>query len=326
MAIKSLTGTNTLRSLFNDHLDKRSEKSLFETPVLYEFSDKRPLPGKSGTTMFVPRHIARNSGGELTEGTIISPSATSAHYYSGTVVGYGDAKSYSDFLVMVHEIPTMISDDVSAMAQYAGYYIDERLASRLCAAGTWVSPDGSTAVDLITTTTGMKQRFLFDSNTLLKAQACPTYNDGLYWAAVAPQHAHDLFVNTSAGGTTLGGGFLELTELGARKLERATIGNLGGIRVVESNRLPRKVGVGGMSAKNSGYQAFVMGPGTVASVDLATARLKTFIKGFGEAGIYDPIDQGMTAGLKLYYTAIAMDTGNRLARTVAGCLNSDLVV
>ena len=48
------------------------------------------------------------------------------------------------------------------------------------------------------------------------------------------------------------------------------------------------------------------------------------IKGFGEAGIYDPIDQGMTAGLKLYYTAILMDT-NRLVRTAAGSTYVGLV-
>jgi len=124
MAYASASATH-LMSLFSKHLDKRSEKTLYATPVLYEFADKRPLPGKSGSTMFVPRHIGRNGIAALTENSIVKPSGTSAHYYSGTVVGYGDARVYSDFLVSITEVPTMISDDINSMAEYGGQKIDK---------------------------------------------------------------------------------------------------------------------------------------------------------------------------------------------------------
>jgi len=53
-------------------------------------------------------------------------------------------------------------------------------------------------------------------------------------------------------------------------------------------------------------------------VDLATSRLRTYMKPLGSAGADDPIDQKMTAGVKFYFTAIAMDTANRLVKTASG--------
>ena len=307
-----------LMKLFSKHLDKRSEKTLIDMPVLYEFADKRPLPGKSGSTMFVPRHIARNGITALTEFSIVTPSGTSAHYYSGTVAGYGDAKKYSDFLVSIAEVPTMISDDINAMTQYAANKVDSLIITQLCGAGTWVSPDGATANTDVIETTALKQRFLFDARATLGSKNAPKYSDGYYWAAITPEGNHDLFVNTSAGNEL--GSHLYRTDVGASKLQRATIGVLGGVRVLETTNFTKLAnGAGGISeGANSGYQGFVMGPGAVAAVDLTTARLKSFIKNFGQAGIYDPIDQVMTAGIKFYFCSIAMDTSNRLVRTAYG--------
>ena len=321
-----LTSTNTVMSLFNRHLQKRSEKTLFATPRLYELASKHPLPGGAGKTIFIPRHIAKNTGGELTEQTIITPSATSAHYYSATVKGYGDAKAYSDFLVMVHEIPTMISDDIAGMTQYAGQWVDGELKTALCAVGNWVSPNGSTTNGGVLDETVMKQRFLFDASTKLASLYCPTYSDGNYAGVFHPQQIHDLFISTSAGsqmGTYAFGAqsFLEGTESGAEKLAKMTISVLGRVRIIESTHSAKDLfGAGGVSAENSGWAAYVMGPGAVGAVDLTTAKLKTYIKGLGEGGVYDPIDQKKTAGIKLYFAACAMDTTNRLVRTASGQL------
>lgn len=317
----SLTSTNTVMSLFNRHLQKRAEKTLFGTPVLYQFADKHPLPGKAGTTIFIPRSIQKNQIIALSEGTPIGPSATSAHYYSGTVAGYGGAKRYSDFLVMVHEIPTMISNDIEGMMKYAGYKIDSLIRTAICAAGTFVSPDLGTASGSVRTITPLKQAFLFQAATTLESADAPTYNDGLYWGGFHPRQTHDFYVQTSAGGTTglYGNNFLQATDTGAKKLLRASMGELGGVRIFKSTQsAPYRVGAGGLSANATGYQAFVMGPGAVGAVDLATARLKTYIKPLGSAGADDPVDQKMTVGVKFYFTAVAMDTTNRLVRTVSG--------
>jgi len=320
-----LTSTNTVMSLFNRHLQKRSEKSLRDTVVLYELCDKHPLPGRAGKTIFVPKHIARDSIVALTEGTILGTSATSAHFYSATVAGYGDARSYSDFLVMIHEIPTMISDDVAGMTRDAGLFIDRLLANQFSGAGTYVAADGSTPTGSVKSTTQLKQSFLFSANTTLKSNKAPTFNDGSYAGVFHPRQTYDLFVATSGGmsqlgATPRGGSFMENTELGARKLEMATIGKLGNVRIFENtNAAPDKIdNSGAVSAEHSGYHAYVFGPGAVGAVDLATARLKTFIKPVGSAGASDPINQKMTAGVKFYFAAIAKDTTNRIVHTASG--------
>lgn len=312
-------------SLFKRHLQKRSEKSLRDSVVLYEACDKHPLPGRAGKTIFVPKHIARDRIAALTEGNILNPCATSAHYYSATVGGYGDARAYTDFLVMIHEVPTMISDDVAYMTRDAGLFVDRLLANQFSGAGTYVAPDGATASGSVLSTTQLKQSFLFSANTTLRSNNAPHFPDGSYKGMFHPRQTYDLFVATSGGmsqlgATPRGGSFMENTEYGARKLEMASIGKLGNVMVYENtNAVPDKIdNSGAVSAEHSGFHAYVFGPGAVGAVDLATARLKTFIKPIGSAGADDPIDQKMTAGVKFYFAAIAKDTTNRIVHTASG--------
>ena len=304
--------------LFNKHLTKVAERSLIAHPVLYEFADKHPLPGKSGKTLFVPRHISVDSTKVLTEGTIVSVCANSAGYYSATVAGYGAARGYTDFLEMVREIPTTITHDIEDMMKDSARKVDSLLRLSLCAAGTFVSPDGSTAAASVKSSTNLKQRFLFDASTTLASNLAPTYGDGFYWGAFHPRAIHDLFVNTSSGGTVLGAGYMELTDVGATKLERATIGALGGVRIFKTTNAPKILALGGMSATTSGHGSYVMGPGAIGAIDLSTARLKTYIKELGSAGWADPIDQKMTVGVKFYFASLAKDVTNRLVRTASG--------
>lgn len=310
--------TGALMGLFNRHLTKVAERTLIDVPVLYELADKHPLPGKSGKTLFVPRHLSFDNIVALTEGTPIGFSSTCAGYYSATVAGYGGAKGYSDFLEMVREIPTTITHDIEDMMKYSGNKVDSLIRTKLCGTSTFVSPDGSTATGSVKSTTPLKQRFLFDAHTTLATNNVPMYNDGFYWGAFHPRALHDLFVNTSAGGTVLGAGYMELTDTGASKLERATIGALGGVRIFKTTNAPVLAALGGLSASNSGHQAFVMGPGAVGAIDLATSRLRSYIKGLGSAGTEDPIDQVMTVGVKFYFAAIAKDVASRSVRTVSG--------
>ena len=328
MAAPSVTTSNVMK-LFNRHLQKRSEKSLRDTPILVDCFDQRPLPGKAGVTMFVPRHIARDQIAALTEGSPIGLCATSAHYYSATVVGYGDARSYSDFLVAVHEIPTMISDDIAGMVRDAGLFIDRLCATAISDSGTFVSPDGSTTEDSVVESTPLRQSALFVANTTLAGKNAPTYADGMYKGVFHPNSVHDLFIATSAGSQlgTYGGfnaGFLENTEQGASKLTHATMGVLGNIRILQNSNAPKPLfnthtsGAAGMSADNSGYESYIMGPGAAAAVDLSTSKLRTYTKGLGSAGTADPIDQVMTAGVKFYFVALPMDVSNRLVRIPVG--------
>lgn len=324
-----------LHKLWEGHLDRRSEKTLYKSAELYEFADKRPLPGKSGVVMYIPKHIGQNNIAKLNEYTAVTAIGTSAGYYTGIVSGYGDARVYSDIKIDSLMIPTMISDDINSMTQYAGLFIDSLIQGVISAGVTtnWLKPDGTTAHGSILDSTKLKQRFLFDARAQLKTNAALTYSDGCYWAAVHPRGVHDLFISTSAGNqlATVGANgaeWLQQTEKGVARIESMTIGKLGGIRVVEANNISSKTdgaatsaytGIsGGAGSSSSGFPVYVMGPGAVAAVDLQTAKLKSFIKARGSAGTADPIDQLMTAGVKYYFVAVAMDLTNRLIRTTHG--------
>lgn len=332
----SKTTSVAVWALYGKHLVKRAQEGLFGATLLPMLGNQIPLPGHAGKTIFIPKDYPKNNIRALTEGTIISLCPTSGHYYSGTVAGYGDAIGYNDFLVSIHEIPTMVSNDINTMSRYLGYKYDSLCVAVLSAAGTWVSPDGgSTTQGNVAATTNLLQRFLFDASTILAGNDAPTYSDDFYHGVFHPRQTHDLFVATSAG-SQLGkgqqsvgspGGFLEHTEMGARKLERATIGALGRVRVLESTQSAKSLytaasaevaSIGGMISSQSGYQALVMGPGAFAAVDLENQRPRVYVKGFGSAGTADPINQISSAGIKGYFTAIAMDTTNRLVRTASG--------
>lgn len=324
MADATSATANHVMSLFNRHLRKTAEQTLYATPVLYTFATKAPLPGNAGKTIFIPKHYGRNGIRSLAEGTKIDTCATSTHYYSATVAGYGDAREYSDFLVAIKEIPSLLNDDIRSMTEFAGQKVDSLIRAQISATGvgTFVSPDGVVVDTDVGENTSLKQRFLFDAYATLASKNAPRYPDRMYWGAFHPKAIHDLFVNTSAG-TGAGSLVASLmnTESGFKQLQEATIGKLGGIRIVETTTTPVIAnGVGGVSeGANSGYAAYVMGPGAVGAVDLANSRLKTYIKPFGSGGATgDPIDQFMTVGVKFYFAAVKMDVANRLVRTASG--------
>lgn len=337
---KSVSTSQEMK-LFNRHLEKVAEKTLFAVPVLYELSDKHPLPLHAGKTIFIPRHIAKNRVRALTEGAIIGTCATSAHYYSATVGQYGDATSYTDFLIDIHEIPAMVSNDIEAMSMYSGQKVDSLIGAELSNSGEFVSPDGSTASGAVLATTNLKQRYLFDATATLAGNDVPTYGDGNYATVVHPRGEHDLFVNTSATGQmgqvgSLNDNFMQMTDFGAKKLVNATAGVLGGQRVIRSTHSARllyhatsdtpSAGAGGMESANCGYQVYSMGPGAVGAIDLGTTRFRTYVKGFPTGGTYDPIEQLMTAGVKFRFAAVkkrisvqgTARTGNSLVRSAVG--------
>jgi N4-gp56 family major capsid protein len=234
---------------------------------------------------------------------------------------------------MVHEIPTMISDDLDYMARDAGLKVDDLCRTAISAKATSstqiVAPDGSTTTNVLSAT-NLKQSALFQANTRLASNKAPTYADGTYAGVFHPKQTHDLFIATSGGsqlnrillGSTNVGGFLENTEFGAQKLARATMGTLGNIRIIQNTNAPKAHNGGaaaaGFSAGASGWSALIMGPGAAAAVDLQTARLKTFIKPLGSAGALDGLNQLMTAGLKFYFVAVMMDGSNRLLSIPSG--------
>lgn len=311
---------------FNTYLRKVAEKGLFATPVLYELADKAPLPGGSGKQIYIPKHIPKNQIRALAtggEGKPLQPCGTSSGNYTATVAGYGDVRTYSDFLIAIQEVPKMVANDVEAMSIYAGQKIDSLIRAQMSANGTYVEPDGVVGSGSVASTTNLKQRFLFDARAILAGNSAPTYGDGMYAAVLHPRQTHDLFVSTSGERGQMVKlqefSYMQTTEAGVRKIENHTIDRIAGCRIIESSYSAKAVrGAGGMSGRASGFQGYVLAPGAVGAVDLANSRLRTYTKGFGSAGTADAIDQVMSVGIKFYFAAVKMDTANRLIRTASG--------
>lgn len=320
--------------LFVTHLHKRAVNALYGQAVLYEQGDPKPLPGGSGTTLIIPKYAGQTSAGgggtdygirPLVEGTVLSSTSAAMSNYSGTVSGFGDVRTYSDFIMHVNEIPQFISDEINDMVMNARRKLDNIALAVLSASsvGTNIKADGSTAFGNCVGTTTLKQRALFDANSTLAANDANPYSDGTWHGVFHPNQIHDLFVGAAASGTALtqlGAGYMEATELGAKKLEKASIGVLGNVRIYQSTWGSNAVtSAGGFTSGTAGgYQAYIMAPGAFAKVDLATARLRTYWKPAGQGGNYDTIEQLNKAGVKFYATAVAMDTAKRLVKVVSG--------
>lgn len=315
--------------LYVTHLKKRAVNALYGQAVLYEMGDPKPLPGGSGTTLIIPKYTGADNIRTLTEGTILSAVSAAMSSYTGTVAGYGDVRAYSDFIMAVNEIPQYISDEINDMTQYAKKQLDDLAIAQLSssAKGTYISPDGGTASLLAAvTTTQLKQNALFTANSTLAGNDANPYEDGTWHGVFHPNQVHDLFVtNAASGGSTgvIGAGYMEGgSDLGAKQLERASIGILGNVKVYQSTWGAQAVtSVGGLmsaSGGNDGYQAFIMAPGAFAKVDLATARLRTYWKPASMGGNYDALEQVSKAGVKFYATAVAMDVESRLVKVLSG--------
>jgi N4-gp56 family major capsid protein len=303
--------------LYVTHLNKRAVNALYGQAVLYEQGDPKPLPGGSGTTMNIPKYVGADNISALTEGTLLAPTSAPMAVYSGTVSGFGEVRAYSDFLMAVNEIPQFISDEINDMVMYARKKLDEIAIGVLSGSnvGKTISPDGSTAATAVTSVKTLKQRALFDANSTLAAANAQPYADGTWHGVFHPNQIHDLFVSTSGLNTgNMGAGYMEDTDIGAKKLERASIGILGNVKVYQSTWGSQAITSSDtyFSGGGGGYKAFIMGPGAFAKVDLASARLKTYWNP-AKASTYDTIEQVSTAGVKFYATAVAMDTGTQAA-------------
>ena len=309
-----------LRTL-KEHLDMRAQRALYGNPILTEMGDPYPLPAGEGYNMYIPVHVSQNLWRPLTEFTITGASGTSASNYQVTVGGYADARKYSDFWRIVNSLPSQIPNDIDDMMRYGTKQIDDITRAKISGQGNQVPADGSTLSN-VRTATNLKARAIFHAGTKLADLNAPTFDDGLYRGVIKPSQAFDLFTNLS-GGTSIGD-YLVNTDVGASKLERATVGALGRVRVMESTWSPRTyTGVGATSAAGgsvgaSVVEAYFAGRGAFAVVDLQTARLQVIVHPPGSAGSSDPVDQVGTVGAKFYFGAGAMDTTNRLVRIVSG--------
>lgn len=322
-------------ALLGKHLTKIAQDVLYPQLFLFELGEKVPLPGNSGKHIFIPVRRRVRTVGVLTEGTVLLTSAASAHFYSGMVSGFAGGFGYNDFFVATNEIPMVLGQDAKNLGVDMAQKYESAILSKISGSGLgtastntmFVPPDGSTAAGSVATTTNMLLAGLFQATTLLRSNNAPTYPDGLFAGVFHPKQVYDLYVNAS--GTAKFGNYntqLLNTDAGAKTLAGATLGQIAGIRILQSTNSAKyflgtaaATGTAGTSAGASSYIGMVLAPGAYACVDLENERPRIIVKEFGSGGATgDPADQKMSQSIKGYFCCVAMDAVNRIATIPSG--------
>ena len=301
--------------------------NLYPDLYLWQFGDKRRVPPNSGKVINFSRYKKLTHAGAITEGTIVNPSSMSATRVSGTLAGNAVAVSHNDFLIMTG-ISDIVSDSVREVARALALRIETVIRSTVSAGGTILGASnaaiiGGVAPKLDAVGIGFQVRAtdVIKMVTKLRKNDAKTFPDGNFVGIGHPNFFHDLQTLTSAGN------WIDVNKYATNntvdQIYRGEIGRLYGVRWVESSVMPKLLGGAGNSANTglsgvggSGYHAWVLGPGAYGVVELDGGSAKTFIKQLGSGGTNDPVNQLATVGAKIYFTAVDMDTTNRMIRLV----------
>ena len=340
VAAHGVTGGSSEYTFLGRYLHKVAQEALYPQLFLYEYGQKVPLPGNRGKIIHIPYFIKQEPILPVNTGTAESamPSAefaVSGANYSAEVGGYHGHFAFSDFFYATHEVPGVLAAGVRQLAAHMAKTYDNLIRNNLsgltgAATGTAASSctiNGAVglygAITGVAATDALTVDGLFGAETSLTNDLAPAFPDGTYACILAPPQVYDLF--TDQGGTALGK--VKLTDWlnttrGQDKYERAVIGTMSRLKIMVSTESVPKyyatAAANGFAASASGYGGSVIAPGAYAVIDLENARPSIIIQPFGSAGTLDPTKKKMTVGMKGYFTAVNMDTGNRFRRLISG--------
>lgn len=338
MSFSATTAASSLRTepltLLGSYLHKVAQETLYPQLKLYRFGQRVPLPGNRGTTVNIPYYLQQDpieamalSNKEVSGP--VSSFAVSAHRYTGTVAGYHGHFRFSDFFWATHEVPGVMAAGVRQLAGHMAKTYDDVIQGKLCAAGQAIHGEWGHASAASTTiaTDALSLHGIFAAEESMEAKDAFAFEDGFWPAIFRPRQIYHLFTNAAAipaTGTTLQQ-WLQ-TGRGQQKFEMAEVGTIGRLKIMTSTYSVKEYNgttagtIGASSyANNSVYAGLVIAPGAFAVIDLEGAPPSIIIQPFGSGGATgDPTKKVMSVGMKAYFTAIAMDTTNRLVRVLTG--------
>lgn len=310
------TLASVLPHLIGKYYDRLLLDNLYPDLYLYQFGEKRKLPANSGKTIFFNRWVKLAAAAAVTEGTPVVTSGMSATFVSATVAGYAIAAKHSDFVIM-----TAISDAVAGAVQEVSkslaLAIDNTIRTTLSAAsvGTMVRASGTASGSILAANRVTAKDILRCLRTL-NATNAKTFPDGFFAGILHPYQIWDVQSDTSTGG------WIDVNKYASndtvKNLYRGEVGQMYGIRIVRSSNVKALYAAGGLSAANSGFQGYIMGPGAYGVVELDEGSARVFVKQLGSAGSADPVNQLASIGAKVYFAVAKLDTTNRFIRLVSG--------
>jgi N4-gp56 family major capsid protein len=257
---------------------------------------KRPIPKNAGTTINFRRFNSLPIPADsLVEG--ITPAGTnlSVSQITTTVKQEGSYTLLTDLLDLVG-LDDVITETTELNAEQAALTLETRVrdvvfnGTNVYYVGGGIARVNVGAANVFTGTDVRRVRQIMARNNV-KTEG------GSYVGFIHPDGAYDLK------------GHAEWREpnlyAGAKKIFNGEIGELYGVRWIESNMCPIWVGEGNAGADV--YGALVVGSGAYGVVDVAgSSKPEVIVKQKGSAGSADPLDQRSTVGWKALIATVRL--------------------
>lgn len=271
--------------------DKTLLKRMLPELVHGQFAQKRPIPKNGGKTInfrkFSPLAAATTP---LTEGVTPAGNSLNVTAITASVSQYGDFIEISDVLDMT-AIDPILTETGMLLGEQAGLTLDN-LIRDLLVTGTSVQYANGRASrvtvaagDNLTVTEIRKAVRTLKRNKARKI-------DGNYVAIVEPGTTYDLQGDSDWKDAQ--------KYAGSKKIFNGEIGELYGIRFVETTEAKKFAGAGASGIDV--YATLVLAADAYGIVDVAgSGAVKNIVKPFG-AG-QDPLNQRATSGWKAMFTA-----------------------
>lgn len=280
--------TSTYASLTNEQRIFH-QKALIQRllPALHAYNDaqKSNLPEHSGTTVnwrkFTSLAIPTSA---LTEGETPNGKNLAVTKVEGTAKQYGDFITISDLLAYAG-IDKAMAEGAVLCGEQAALLIDSEVLKAMGA--------GATAK---TESTELTEEVVKKTVLALKRNNARRFEDGYFHAIVSPAQAYSLMNQT---------GWVDAAKYGSiKKLLKGEVGELHGVRFMESTNITESGASGSKTAS-----CFIYGADSYGVVDIEGGAGKPAIitKGFGSAGVEDPLNQRATVGWKNLFLAQVLD-------------------
>lgn len=303
------------------YYDKKFIERLFPNCKMINYCEMRPLPLNSGTSMFFEMVTNTNdytaaSGKALTQGTVLSTTATSDTQVSAVIEQFGSARGIWD-LTELTAINSLVTANVEEQADLANKIIDLRIIEEAMGTSSRTSGDqgagfpviafntNSGAEDGRLTTSSLSSsiaavnttEYRLTSKTLrygvasLAAQNVPTFDDGLYALICRSNTAYRLMADSEWQAA------YQYTD--PENMRKGIAGAAFGAKIVIDNNIFASAMGSGASTK---YFSILLGKGAIGASEL-DGGVKTYTKTSGPQDTSNPINQFSTFGWKANFVA-----------------------
>lgn len=283
-------------------------------PMLHAYKDaqKSTLPLNSGTTVnwrkFKSLEIPASA---LTEGTTPDGKALSVTVVTAEAQQYGDFVSISDLLAKAG-IDKAMTEASQLCGEQASLLVDTIVMNAMRATTNVMFAGGKTTSN-ITASDTLLSADVKKAVLKLKQKNARRFEDGYYHALISPEQAYSLMSEENSG-------WIDAAKYGSiRKLLQGELGELHGVRFMESTNVHKDTNVHGSSTKIATADAMIYGADSYGVVDLEGGAGKPSIitKDFGSSGTEDPLNQRATVGWKNMFVAKVLDDDAIIKLTTA---------